>query len=507
MSGLINKVKEAIHSDKDKKHDSTTTDTHGTHNTHNTSSGLPEGSVGPHSSRAANAADPRVDSDLDSSRRTGAGHTTGGLGSTTGTAGHTTGGLGSTTGTTGHTTGGIGSHSENMGRSSGLPEGSVGPHSSRAANAADPRVDSDLDSSRRTGAGHTTGGLGSTTGTAGHTAGGIGSHSENMPGRTTGMTGNTGMTGTGMTGTGRHSENMPGHSTGLGSTGHSSGLPEGSVGPHSSRAANAADPRVDSDLDSSRRTGAGHTTGGLGSTTGTAGHTAGGIGSHSENMPGRTTGMTGNTGMTGTGMTGTGRHSENMPGHSTGLGSTGHSSGLPEGSVGPHSSRAANAADPRVDSDLDSSRRSGGLGGNTYDQTTTGTSGFSSHGTGAHGPTGTHSSGLSGTHSGSHMTGNTAYDSTNPGPAPKTAGPHKSDMLNKADPRVDSNLDGSKTLGKEKTFETSEPNFAGRDPTDATQVPPSIMQKHVPTEIAHDNLESDHSRRHSSVDKEHHRGL
>ncbi|KAM0491227.1 hypothetical protein ACHAP8_010801 [Fusarium lateritium] len=408
MSGLINKVKEAIHSDKDKKHDSTTTDTHGTHgthNTHNTSSGLPEGTTGPHSSRAANAADPRVDSDLDSSRRTGAGHTAGGLGSTTGTAGHTTGhttgGLGSTTGTaghtTGHTTGGIGSHSENMGRSSGLPEGSVGPHSSRAANAADPRVDSDLDSSRRTG--------------AGHTAGGIGSHSENMPGHSTGL-GSTG------------------HSTGLGSTGHSTGL--GSTG---------------------------HSTG-LGST-----------------------------------------------GHSTGLGSTGHSSGLPEGTTGPHSSRAANAADPRVDSDLDSSRRSGGLGGNTYDQTTTGTSGFSSHGAGAHGPTGTHSSGLSGTHSGSHMTGNTAYDSTNPGPAPKTAGPHKSDMLNKADPRVDSNLDGSKTVGKEKTFETSEPNFAGRDPTDATQVPPSIMQKHVPTEIAHDNLESDHSRRHSSVDKEHHRGL
>ncbi|KPA39706.1 period circadian [Fusarium langsethiae] len=360
MSGLINKVKDAIHSDKDKKHDSTTTGTHNTHNTH--SSGLPEGTTGPHSSRAANAADPRVDSDLDSSRHTGAGHTTGGLGSTTGTAGHTTG----------HTTGGFGSHSENM----------------------------------------------------------------------------------------------PGHST-TGGMGRSSGLPEGSVGPHSSRAANAADPRVDSDLDSTRRTG--------------AGHTAGGLGSHSENMPGRTTGITGNTGMTGTGMTGTGRHTENMP----------------------------------------------GLGGSTYDQTTTGTSGFSSHGTGAHGPTGTHtgahtgthssglsgahtgthSSGLSGAHSGSHMGGNTAYDSTNPGPAPKTAGPHKSDMLNKADPRVDSNLDGSKTLGKEKTFETSEPNFAGRDPTDATQVPPSIMQKHVPTEIAHDNPESDHSRRHSSVNQEHHRGL
>jgi hypothetical protein len=255
------------------------------------------------------------------------------------------------------------------------------------------------------------------------------------------------------------------HTTGTHTAGthdsRTSGVPEGTAGPHSSRAANAADPRVDSDLDSSRRTGATGTTGGLGST---GHHTAGGIGStgtHSENMPGRTAGMTG-TGMHGT-------HSENMPGHSTGLGSTGgmtgthssgmtgtHSSGLPEGTAGPHSSRAANAADPRVDSDLDSSRRAGGLGGSTYNQTTTGTSGLSSHGAGAHGPTGTHSSGLSGTNSGAHHMGdNTAYGTNNPGPAPKTAGPHKSDMLNKADPRVDSNLDGSKTVGKEKTFETS----------------------------------------------------
>ncbi|RBR06024.1 uncharacterized protein FIESC28_11215 [Fusarium coffeatum] len=430
MSGLINKVKEAIHSDKDKHNDSHTTDSHttgshttGTHTagTHDSrTSGLPEGTAGPHGSRAANAADPRVDSDLDSSRRTGATGTTGGLGST----GHTAGGIGSTGGMTGtHSSGMTGTHS------SGLPEGTAGPHGSRAANAADPRVDSDLDSSRRTGATGTTGGLGST----GHTAGGIGS--------------------------------------------------------------------------------TGHTAGGIGST----GHTAGGIGStggmtgtHSENMPGRTAGMTG-TGMHGT-------HSENMPGHSTGLGSTGgmtgthssgmtgtHSSGLPEGTAGPHGSRAANAADPRVDSDLDSSRRTGGLGGSAYDQTTTGTSGLSSHGAGAHGPTGTHSSGLSGTNTGAHMGENTAYGTNNPGPAPKTAGPHKSDMLNKADPRVDSNLDGSKTVGKEKTFETSD--FSGRDPTDATQVPPSVMQKHVPTEIAHDNPESDHSRRHSSVNQEHHRGL
>ncbi|KAI9849355.1 MAG: hypothetical protein M1838_000190 [Thelocarpon superellum] len=33
------------------------------------------------------------------------------------------------------------------------------------------------------------------------------------------------------------------------------------------------------------------------------------------------------------------------------------------------------------------------------------------------------------------------------GPAPKTAGPHSSDLLNKLDPRVDSDLDGSRTMG------------------------------------------------------------
>ncbi|KAJ9422048.1 hypothetical protein FOXG_05414 [Fusarium oxysporum f. sp. lycopersici 4287] len=415
MSGLINKVKDAIHSDKDKSHEQ------------------PTGTHGPHSSRAANAADPRIDSDRDHRANPGT------------TTGHhtTTGGLGST--------GATGTHS------SGLPEGSVGPHSSRAANAADPRVDSDLDSSRRTGA--------------------TGSH---------GLSGTTGTTG-----------GLTGGSTGATGT-HSSGLPEGSVGPHSSRAANAADPRVDSDLDSSRRTGA--------------------TGSH---------GLSGTTGTTG-GLTGGSNYSENMPGHTTGglghTGGMGRSENLPEGSVGPHSSRVANAADPRVDSDLDSSRRTGGIGatggmgGNTYDHTTTGTSGFSSHGAGAHGPTGTHTSGLGGTGStgtygstgtgtGAGLGGAGSGYGTGPGPAPNTAGPHKSDALNKADPRVDSDLDGSKTVGKEKTFQQSNNNFAGRDPTDATQVPPSVLQKHVPTEIAHDDPHSDHSRRHSSTHQETHRGL
>jgi hypothetical protein len=97
----IDKVKHALHLDKDK---STTSTTH-----HNTNNGVPEGTAGPHSTRVANAADPRVDSDLDSSRTggtTGIGHTG------HGTAGGYTGTGSGVTGTQGSTT--AGPHSSNM---------------------------------------------------------------------------------------------------------------------------------------------------------------------------------------------------------------------------------------------------------------------------------------------------------------------------------------------------------------------------------------------------------
>ena len=51
---------------------------------------------------------------------------------------------------------------------------------------------------------------------------------------------------------------------------------------------------------------------------------------------------------------------------------------------------------------------------------------------------------------GSGAMGSGAMGST--GPGQNTAGPHKSDMMNKADPRVDSDLDNSKTVGGDKTF-------------------------------------------------------
>jgi len=220
------------------------------------------------------------------------------------------------------------SHTHTAGTThSGTAEGVAGPHTSRAANAADPRVDSDLDGSRNAGA---------------HT---------------------------GMHTTGAHNGQTTGLNSGLGHTGPTSGVTgTTTAGPHSSNLANKADPRVDSD-----RSGAYGTTGTTGAYTGT---------------------HVGNTTGTHTGTTGGISHSTN---------------------AGPHNSNLANKADPRVDSDLDGK-------GNRH---------------------GAHTGGILGA-SGSHATPGS-------GTAQNTAGPHNSDLLNKADPRVDADLDGSKTYGGNRT--------------------------------------------------------
>ncbi|RBQ68290.1 hypothetical protein VDGD_00159 [Verticillium dahliae] len=154
MSGLINKIKDAVHSDKHDKHDSThtgsdayTTGTHGTtgnpgihHNTdttgthstgtHGTSTyGNTSTNAGPHDSNLANKADPRVDSDRDHRGTTGTGYGS----STTGTGyDNTTSGLGSSV-------------------NSGPAPNTAGPHSKDFLNKADPRVDSDRDGSKTVG--------------------------------------------------------------------------------------------------------------------------------------------------------------------------------------------------------------------------------------------------------------------------------------------------------------------------------------------------------------------
>lgn len=112
------------------------------------------------------------------------------------------------------------------------------------------------------------------------------------------------------------------------------------------------------------------------------------------------------------------RNSHHHQGGSGGLMSGG--AGAPEGTYGPHGSRVANAADPRVDSDRDGH-------GAGYGQQHQGVGAGYGHGV-------TPQSGL-GQHQGQghHLGG-----SVLPGPAPNTAGPHKSDMMNKLDPKVDS---------------------------------------------------------------------
>lgn len=93
----------------------------------------------------------------------------------------------------------------------------------------------------------------------------------------------------------------------------------------------------------------------------------------------------------------------------------------PEGTYGPHTSRLANAADPRVDSDADHRRRVG-------------------LGTGA--GSGAAARGGAGVGAGGGMAaGGNAKPIFPPGvggPAPTTAGPHRHDILNKLDPSVDS---------------------------------------------------------------------
>lgn len=129
------------------------------------------------------------------------------------------------------------------------------------------------------------------------------------------------------------------------------------------------------------------------------------------------TGHTTGTHTTGTHPTGTHTTGTTTANHGlTGTTGTPHTGGLSNSTnAGPHDSNLANKADPRVDSDLDGK-------GNQHGHATGGILGAS----------------------GSHATRGS-------GTAQNTDGPHNSDMLNKIDPRVDSDRDASKTIGGNKT--------------------------------------------------------
>jgi len=195
-------------------------------------------------------------------------------------------------------------------------------------------------------------------------------------------------------------------------------VPSGTYGPHSSRIANKLDPRVDSDLD---------------------GRGAGGMGTQQQQQRGMGGGMMGahqggyssGAGMTGAGagMAGTGVGGMTNQGY--GPGNVGAHGEVREGTYGPHKSRMANAMDPRVDSDRDGGIMHDGAhqqGGYPHDGRIGGGAGLGGqqhHGAG----------------------GGMAGGNNLPGPAPTTGGPHKSDLLNKLDPRVDSKTGMMKESG------------------------------------------------------------
>jgi len=171
-----------------------------------------------------------------------------------------------------------------------------------------------------------------------------------------------------------------------------------------------------------------------------------------------TTGTTGTTGSTG-GVTTGGPTSSNT-------GST---------NAGPHGSNLANKLDPRIDSDMDNRARHQ-QHGNTAHSGLTGTTGTTG-GITAGGP---NSSNTGSTNAGPHNSnlvnkldpridsdmdnralhqqlGNAAssgsrHATTGTGTAQNTAGPHDSNIANKLDPRIDSDLDASRTVGGNATF-------------------------------------------------------
>ncbi|UKZ91998.1 uncharacterized protein TrAFT101_006965 [Trichoderma asperellum] len=365
----------------------------------------PEGTHGPHSSRTANAADPRVDSDRDNREALGrhdGSYTTGGDNYSYG-ASNT------------HGTSTAGDTLTSSGRTGPAPT-TAGMHKSDMMNKADPRIDSDLDGSKNMGLRSEKATHAGTTSTA-YETGTTGTGTTTTGTTTTGTT-TTGTTGTGTTGTG----------TAFGSTGPASKT----AGTHKSDTMNKADPRIDSDLDGSRNMGlrsekATHDIGTT-RTSGTSGATAGtgfGTGMGTDTL-GAGSGID-TSGTTGTYTSGMDTASGRGSGRDTYSSGVGKTSGLGSGTgTGTYSGMDTTSG-------LGSDDRSYGQQTGTLGSDTTTTSAYGGMGS---------------------LGGGFGTDRQATGPASNTAGPHKSDMMNKADPRVDSDLDNSKTYGGNKTYQS-----------------------------------------------------
>ncbi|KAI9802125.1 MAG: hypothetical protein M1833_002046 [Piccolia ochrophora] len=131
-------------------------------------------------------------------------------------------------------------------------------------------------------------------------------------------------------------------------------------------------------------------------------------------------------------------------------GSTSKSTGPAPSSGGPHKSSLMNTMDPRVDSDMDGSKTIGSVPGTEGNKET------------VREPI---------------VTEQHSPHSSSTGPASSTAGPHKSNVLNKLDPRVDSDLDGSKTVGSSSGTGDRSPSSASTNPYSSVPVDPRIDSK------------------------------
>ncbi|QKX59596.1 uncharacterized protein TRUGW13939_06733 [Talaromyces rugulosus] len=208
------------------------------------------------------------------------------------------------------------------------------------------------------------------------------------------------------------------------------------AGPHTSNIANQVDPRVDA-------TRGQH---------GTTGVTSGGYSNP-------------NTGLRGSNVANT--TDPRVDSNRNNYGTTG---GIPSGynnphttNAGPHGSNVANVVDPRVDSDRSKVSTAGGVTSSGIAPGDTASGGISSGGYNVGNPHLANAEPNSASRtdprfgssdrnlrSGVAPAGS-SYTSPGSGTTQNTAGPHNSDLLNKLDPRVDSNLDNSRTIGRDAT--------------------------------------------------------
>lgn len=222
-------------------------------------------------------------------------------------------------------------------------------------------------------------------------------------------------------------------------------------GPHSSNVANKADPRVDSDLDGR---GANPTT-----TTSSGPYRHGAVSPNDKPTYNRawTGDSDGISPRTSTVNTNTNVYDAPA--------TQDHSTGPASSTAGPHSSNVVNKADPRVDSNLSSAKAKEDTS-RFYDEVHKGSIGGAGiiHASGSNGPTTTktfdpHACLPGGTSGDAHAAApqihsssaaGSSYNTPGSGSASHTAGPHDSDVANKMDPRVDSDLDGSRSVGAQR---------------------------------------------------------